>query len=216
MTNKLAKKGINEAVSFSHPEFSSGSQPLQTAKEDEILKQVQYDFINKKAFTLIELLVVVLIIGILASVALPQYQKAVMKARTAEIKVFINGVQKGIQLYVLENGEWDIASNGNPVPFSELPIDVTGGLTCQNADYYCYKKNDWLSALGYYGNFWQLSIWAPSPSSSYLGDVHLDLEFSNSIGEVTGMCRSHGGTTEETFCKAIQEMYPNVSVELYS
>ncbi|MCQ2410266.1 MAG: prepilin-type N-terminal cleavage/methylation domain-containing protein [Elusimicrobiaceae bacterium] len=40
---------------------------------------------NKQAFTLIELLVVVLIIGILASVAWPKYQKAVWKSRTAQL-----------------------------------------------------------------------------------------------------------------------------------
>ncbi len=59
---------------------------------------------NKQACTLIELLVVVLIIGILAAVALPQYQKAVFKSRFAQVQIALNAYMKGIDLYVLSNG----------------------------------------------------------------------------------------------------------------
>ena len=59
---------------------------------------------NQKAFTLIELLVVVLIIGILAAVALPQYQKAVEKARTTEALSNMKALEKAIDIFLLENG----------------------------------------------------------------------------------------------------------------
>ncbi len=72
---------------------------------------------NKKAFTLIELLVVVLIIGILASVALPQYQKAVEKSRATQALTLVKSVVQAAEAYYLANGT-------NVSSFDELAIDI--------------------------------------------------------------------------------------------
>ena len=61
---------------------------------------------NKQAFTLIELLVVVLIIGILAAVALPQYQKVVEKARATEGLVMLKAIATANKAYYMANGEY--------------------------------------------------------------------------------------------------------------
>ena len=59
---------------------------------------------TRRGFTLIELLVVVLIIGILAAVAVPQYRFAVEKSRMAEAILLMKEVYKGYQLCVLQHG----------------------------------------------------------------------------------------------------------------
>ncbi len=77
---------------------------------------------NKQAFTLIELLIVVLIIGILAAVALPQYQLAVDKARLGKLLNMVNAVKKAQKVYFLENGTYT-------ANWQDLTLDFSGTIS---------------------------------------------------------------------------------------
>jgi len=72
---------------------------------------------NSAGFTLIELLVVVLIIGILAAVALPQYQKTVEKTKATQALTLLQSVGQAADEYYLANGT-EFSS------FDELSIDI--------------------------------------------------------------------------------------------
>ena len=86
---------------------------------------------NKKGFTLIEMLVVVLIIGILAGVALPQYTKTVEKSRVAEVLLNAAALEKAIDIYVLTNGyPNDTVRFINQSPDAVLDVNIKESLEC--------------------------------------------------------------------------------------
>lgn len=91
-----------------------------------------------KGFTLIELLVVVLIIGILAAVAVPQYQKAVLKSRFSGVISNTTSIAKALEIYYLENGSY-------PSSLQDLVISIGGcttsefSISCKNSEYYYWR-----------------------------------------------------------------------------
>ncbi len=77
---------------------------------------------NKQAFTLIELLVVVLIIGILAAVALPQFEMAVEKSRAMNAVLAVKALAEANERYYLANGAYP--ENSGALELADMNADL--------------------------------------------------------------------------------------------
>ena len=130
---------------------------IETLRDDEA---------RCSGFTLIELLVVVLIIGILAAVALPQYQKAVEKSRAAQAISLVKSVYQAEQSYYLANNTW-------PTDFDELSVEIpwTG-----NGCVHCISSNPKRS-----NGPWALELYKDTAN-----------QFAVSVGRTSGPYRGTG------------------------
>ena len=99
---------------------------------------------NSKGFTLIELLVVILIIGILAGVALPQYTVSVKKARVTEMITMIDQLEKAVNQYRHEHNGQMGSSSTDIVRYLNVKYE---GFT-KSGDNYCNTKGLCFSVAG--------------------------------------------------------------------
>ena len=108
------------------------------------------DGVGVRAFTLIELLVVVLIIGILAAIALPQYQKAVDKSRVATMLPLMRRWADALALYKLEHGSYMKYVEHWEKPSADdlgvsWPSDwdcPSNGIECESDLWYCFANEE--------------------------------------------------------------------------
>lgn len=60
---------------------------------------------NKSGFTLLEIIIVIIIVGVLASLALPRFFETVEFSRSSEAVTYIGAIKRGLETCALMSGE---------------------------------------------------------------------------------------------------------------
>ncbi len=151
---------------------------------------------NKNGFMLIEILVVVLIIGILASIALPRYQMAVDKTKYTNLMP--------ITKTILESQLRALLETENP-SFEDLDIGIPGNCTLVDGHPWAITCDD-----GRWGCLMRRSGGTPVRYWTRCTDVGLNASYFYTINmgssDVSARCYAH--TTEDDdrpnrLCKAL-------------
>ena len=130
------------------------------------------------AFTLVELIIVIIIVGILASLGLTQYEKVVEKSRTAEAKVRIGVMRNLAYQYYLENGSVD-----------GITASDVAGESCSSNNFFEYNRWTRSSDCVLLGGY-RCSSGGKSPNVPVR--YYYYIEFHPSTGKTTWHCYYSG------------------------
>ncbi len=187
MNKRLARRGITQQLikgnSVNIPELVSGSSTqaaVQQRPQRQALKmpkQVrQYPYLTRgQGFTLIELLVVVLIIGILAAIALPQYQKAVLKSRMVDAIGMLRTIQKAQEVYYLNHGNYT-------TDLDDLDIEIPAN---QKATSFAYSSESYPLRYFYSCHANGFCVAAAQDDNLPIIEVHMMHAFSGNNNQMT-------------------------------